>query len=209
MNQTLGLITPGRIIGTIVTAMLVCTCSGPTAPKLPVLPKFSFPTTLGTQWTYNYQYQYKYVMTGEVEDRTGKRFWEIISVSRTANATACVIQCTTQDTIHLWGIFPHPILGTLRDTTYTVHSISSFPVVISSDTIVASWQGTVGTVWGDSLALVRFLRTMTNLSDTLKLQQDDKSAFYLSGTGLVKYSAYIVAHHFYSEELTLISASIK
>jgi hypothetical protein len=200
-------------IAAIAAAVLLCSsCAGsssPTSAQLPTLPRFSFPANPGTQWTYNYKYQYKYVMTGEVEDRTGKRFWQIISVSSTANATSCVIQCTTQDTIHLWGLFPHPILGTLRDTTYTVHSISSFPVVISSDTIVASWQGTVGIVGADSLALVRFSRPMTNLSDTLKLQQDGKSAFYLSGTGLVKYSAYIVAHHFYLEELTLISASIK
>jgi len=209
MKHSFGLIIPSRAVGPIMALILLCSCSGPTMPTAPAAPRISFPATLGTQWTYSYKYHYYYVMTFEGEDWAGSRLWQVMSVSSNPKATTCVIQCTSQDTVHLWSRFPHPLYGTVRDSTYVSKSISTFPVVVSSDTIVASWHRTVLAVYYDSTALTQFSRIVASTADTLRLQTEDRSAWYLSGIGLVRYTAVIVAHHYRTEELTLASALIK
>lgn len=199
------------VIPVLVTAVFLFSACDTIEPKSasPVVHMFSFPSTVGSHWTYNYKYRFEYKLLGEVEERSGKRNWEIISVSSSGNSLTCTIRSTSQDTVHYTQFYPPDIGFIRRDTTYTVHRVSSFPIFITSDTIAVSWHHTMETVRFDSLALTQFLRRVPALKDTVELHRDLKSAFYLSGIGLVKYSGGILAHHKFSEELVLVDSSIK
>lgn len=173
------------------------------------LNKLFFTGGIGSQWTYRYASTAgpQIPLPGVLEDRKGRRVWELQTRSIFLDSITSLVAVQGIDTVRRREYAGGALV---RDTTFVETSAAHFAVVVYSDSIKTTWMSTMkitdavpGTI----------TRTLPVTGDTLKINgtgYDESAAWYVQGIGLVKYAAgRTSSQSVLAEGLDLISYSLR
>ncbi len=135
---------------------------------------FVFPVDTGYTWTYKYYY------IGGIQDLSGSFYttqwgshlWRVISKQVYKDSTVFNVLNTQDDSVHSihhyyhWNNNPYLSDSVVIDTTYTINSEISFPIIVTNDKIIIKWNYCTHIAYPDSLDVIH--RITNTKIDTLK-----------------------------------------
>ena len=128
-----------------------------------------------------------------------QQIWEVKSLTTNSDSTVAIVSATRTDTIHYahesWG----PSIPGI-DTIYTHVDTVSFPIVITSASIISKWTIALPTGPWESLETIPRYR----VGSTFLTSPGNVQASYASDTGLTKYTGSAAANFWWADTLSLI-----
>ena len=196
----------------LLAALCACAWTGckddaPTGAGGPAV--LNFGAGIGSTWTYRYAYAQGPAspLPGLLEERTGRRLWELQARTIYFDSVTSMIAVQAVDTVRLRRYAGGALAG---DTSFVQTSNLQFSVVVTADSIRTTLLSTMRITDAVPAAVSRALPVT---GDTVKVNgtgYDYALAWYVQNVGLVRYAAgRATAQSALAEELTLTSFSLR
>jgi hypothetical protein len=157
--------------------------------------EFIYPLSIATKWLYHYKIRESAYLL-YFYDRNGNHEWEVIEKTDSQDSTIYKINCVQQDTIHEWNS-----LGTF-DTTYTIHRLVQFKIVVYPEYIEPRWYSTLKDTYHVSFSY-QIPRFSENIRDSVKFNYGN--IVYVNNYGLTYFHQGSSGMHSVDERLYLQS----
>ncbi len=186
----------------------------------PLRYRFSFPIDIGYTWTYKY---YKIQLNHDqihfdTTTYNGIQKWDVISKQVLNDSTTTYsINSSEEDTVKADKTtiyYNNTNDETFYDTTYTIKSVKSFPIIVTKDTVYCMWNEEPVIPAAGNLVSETKVPLNGASKDTLKYSSSDGAFYYqviyINGIGLDKIVASWYSMQVPQEgELDLISYNFK
>lgn len=204
----------GAPVMVLLTMLLIllsggCKDDAPASTEGTELTKLNFGVGIGSQWTYRYTYTLgpHPPLPGVLENRTGRRVWELQTRTVFLDSIISMVAVQAIDTVRQLEYAGGAVV---HDTTFVQTSTARFTVGVYSDSIKTSWMLTMRIT---NAVPGTITRTLPATGDTLKIDgtgYDYSTSWYVQGIGLVKYAAgHTSPQSGFAETLDLISVSLR